>query len=248
LSTFFVDVLQQYGYPALWLIVFVAAAGAPVSGSLLLFASGAFAALGDFNIFILFPLALSAAVMGDNLGYLIGRRVGTALIGWLERQKRFRFITPEALERGRAYFRRRTGWTIFITRFLIVVLGRPVNLAAGLEQYPYTHFLFWDVSGQILGAVIPLGLGYIFARSWEEVASIFGALSSLVLALIVVMIFFTLFVRKLRQNRRARVARVASMAGAEENATPQVLVEMVGTLQPLDANAGHDSGSLLMPD
>ncbi len=233
MSTFFVDVLQQYGYPALWLIVFVAAAGAPVSGSLLLFASGAFAALGDFNIFILFPLALSAAVMGDNLGYFIGRRVGTALIGWLERQKRFRFITPEALERGRAYFRRRTGWTIFIT---------------GLEQYPYTHFLFWDVSGQILGAVIPLGLGYIFARSWEEVASIFGALSSLVLALIVVMIFFTLFVRKLRQNRRARVARVASMAGAEENATPQVLVEMVGTLQPLDANAGHDSGSLLMPD
>ena len=129
MSTFFVDVLQQYGYPALWLIVFVAAAGAPISGSLLLFASGAFAALGDFNIFILFPLALSAAVMGDNLGYFIGRRVGTALIGWLERQKRFRFITPQALERGRAYFRRKTGWTIFITRFLIVVLGGPINLA-----------------------------------------------------------------------------------------------------------------------
>jgi membrane-associated protein len=208
LNAFFIDVLQLYGYPALWLIVFVAAAGAPISGSLLLFAAGAFASLGDFNIFMLFPIALSAAVMGDNLGYFIGRRVGMPLIGWLERQKRFRFITPQALERGRAYFRRRAAWTVFITRFLIVVLGGPVNLVAGLEQYPYHNFLFWDISGQILGAIIPLGLGYVFARSWEEVAGIFGALSSLFLALLVVMILLALMVRKIRQRRRARSASI----------------------------------------
>jgi len=208
LNAFFIDVLQLYGYPALWLIVFVAAAGAPISGSLLLFAAGAFASLGDFNIFMLFPIALSAAVMGDNLGYFIGRRVGMPLIGWLERQKRFRFITPQALERGRAYFRRRAAWTVFITRFFIVVLGGPVNLVAGLEQYPYHNFLFWDISGQILGAIIPLGLGYVFAKSWEEVAGIFGALSSLFLALLVVMILLTVLVRKMRQRRRARSASI----------------------------------------
>lgn len=204
MNAFFIDVLQLYGYPALWLIVFVAAAGAPISGSLLLFAAGAFASLGDFNIFMLFPIALSAAVMGDNLGYFIGRRVGMPLIGWLERQKRFRFITPQALERGRAYFRRRAAWTVFITRFLIVVLGGPVNLVAGLEQYPYHNFLFWDISGQILGAIIPLGLGFVFAKSWEEVAGIFGALSSLFLALLVVMILLAVLMRKMRQRRRAR--------------------------------------------
>jgi len=208
LNAFFIDVLQLYGYPALWLIVFVAAAGAPISGSLLLFAAGAFASLGDFNIFMLFPIALSAAVMGDNLGYFIGRRVGMPLVGWLERQKRFRFITPQALERGRAYFRRRAAWTVFITRFLIVALGGPVNLVAGLEQYPYHNFLFWDISGQILGAIIPLGLGFVFAKSWEEVAGIFGALSSLFLALLVVMILLAVLVRKMRQRRRARSASI----------------------------------------
>ena len=208
MNAFFIDVLQLYGYPALWLIVFIAAAGAPISGSLLLFAAGAFASLGDFNIFMLFPIALSAAVMGDNLGYFIGRRVGMPLIGWLERQKRFRFITPQALERGRVYFRRRAAWTVFITRFFIVVLGGPVNLVAGLEQYPYHNFLFWDISGQILGAIIPLGLGYVFAKSWEEVAGIFGALSSLFLALLVVMILLTVLVRKMRQRRRARSASI----------------------------------------
>ena len=235
MNAFFVDALQQYGYPALWLIVLVAAAGAPISGSLLLFAAGAFAALGDLNIIILFPVALSAAVMGDNLTYFIGRRVGTSLLGWLERQKRFRFITPQALERGRAYFRRKAAWTVFITRFLIVALGGPVNLVAGVEQYPYRNFLFWDISGQILGAIIPLGLGFVFARSWEEVAVIFGAFSSLVLALLVVMILFTMFVRMIRQRRRARHV---STIRAEEN----------DMLQALNAIAEQDTGPLLTPD
>ena len=150
MNAFFISAVQQYGYLALWLIVFVAAAGAPISGSLLLFAAGAFAAFGDFNIIILFPVALSAAVMGDNLTYFIGRRVGIPLLAWFERQKRFRWISPQALERARIYFRRRTSLAIFLTRFLIVALGGPINLLAGLEQYPYPNFLFWDVSGQIV--------------------------------------------------------------------------------------------------
>ncbi len=250
MSVFFVDALQQYGYPALWLIVFIAAAGAPVSGSLLLFAAGAFAALGDFNVFILFPVALSAAVMGDNLGYFIGRRVGSALIGWLERQKRFRFITPDNVERGRVYFRRRAAWTIFITRFLIVVLGGPVNLVAGLEQYPYPNFLFWDVSGQTLGAIIPLTLGFFFARSWEEVASIFGAVSSLLLASLVVVFLFTMFTRRLHQRRRARIVRTARVVEETKSESPLQMVEVSETPLPLplDGQAGHGSGHLLVPE
>ena len=232
MNAFFISALQQYGYPALWLIVFVSAAGAPISGSLLLFAAGAFSAFGDLNILILFPVALSAAVMGDNLTYFIGRRVGTPLLAWLERQKRFRWISPQALERGRVYFNRRAAWTIFITRFLIVVLGGAINLLAGLEQYPYRNFLFWDVSGQILGAIISLGLGYLFAESWEEVAGIFGALSGLLLVCLVAIILSVLFVRKIRQARRTRIVKVTTNE----------------TLQRLDSKAGQSTGPLPIPD
>ncbi len=204
MNAFFLSELHLYGYPVLWLIVFVAAVGVPISGSLLLFAAGAFAALGDFNIFILFPVALSAAVMGDNLGYYIGRRVGVSLLTWLERQKRFRFFSSESIERGRDYFRRRAGWAVFVTRFLIVVLGGPINILAGIELYPYGSFLFWDVSGQMLCALITLGLGFIFAASWEEVASLFGAFSSLVLVLIVAAALTLFIMRRVRQRRHAR--------------------------------------------
>src|SRR5260370_19614527 len=101
---------------------------------------------------------------------------------------------------------RNAGWTVFITRCLMGVLGGLVILVAGLELSPYHNFLFWDISGQILGAMIPLGLGYVFARSWEEVAGIFGAFSTLVLALMVVMFLFTMLVRKIHQRKRARHA------------------------------------------
>lgn len=230
MNAFFLSALQHYGYPALWLIVFVAAAGAPISGSLLLFAAGAFAAFGDFNIAILFVVALSAAVMGDNLGYYIGRRVGSPLLGWFARQKRFRMFTSQTLERSRIYFRRRAGWAIFVTRFLIVVLGGAINFLAGVEEYPYRKFLFWDVSGQILGAVITLGLGYVSAESWEEVASLFGALSSLLLAFLVAVAIVVVLIRKLRQSKRARVIE------AEVNNALQT--------QQLVSKVGQDTGPL----
>ena len=232
MNAFFLSALQHYGYLAIWLIVFVAAAGAPISGSLLLFASGAFAALGDLNIFILFPVALSAAVLGDNLGYFIGRFVGIALLAWFGRQKRLRWISPQALAQGRAYFTRRAAWAIFLTRFLIVALGGTINFLAGLDQYPYRTFLFWDVSGQILGAIIPLGLGYIFAASWEEVASLFGAFSSLLLAFLVASVLSVMLIRKIRQHKRANAAKT----------------EVNVVLQPLESTTGQHTGTLPLPE
>jgi membrane-associated protein len=217
LNAFFLDILQQYGYPALWLIIFVAAAGAPMPVSLLLFASGAFSALGDFNMVVLFPVVWSAAVMGDNLGYLLGRRVGTVLLVWLERRKRFRWITSPALAQSQAYFRRRGGWAIFMTRVLFSALGGSVNLLAGLEQYPYRSFLFWDVIGEALGVLIPLSLGYVFAESWEEAASLFGAFSGLLFALLAAIVFSVLLVRKKLQHRRASTCK------DEGNQMPQEL-------------------------
>jgi membrane-associated protein len=219
LNAFFLDALQQYGYPALWLVVFAAAAGAPISGSFLLFAAGAFAAFGDFSLFILFPVALSAAVLGDNLGYFLGWRIGTPVLIWLERQKRFRFFSPRSLARGRAYFKRRTGWAVFITRFLIVVLGGPINFLAGTERYAYRKFLFWDISGQVLSVLISLGLGYVFATSWREVENIFGAFSGFVLAFLAAVVFAVMLTRKIRTSRLSHAEAMKSEK--DEHKLPQ---------------------------
>jgi hypothetical protein len=131
------------------------------------------------------------------------------------------------MARGRAYFRRRTAWAIFITRFLIVVLGGPINILAGIERYRYQYFLFWDVFGQTISVILSLGLGYAFAASWEEVASLFGAFASLVLAVVAAGILAGLIVRRIRGRRRDNVKQ------AEADDTSQPIVEISDTLQPI---------------
>lgn len=215
MNAFFIPALHQYGYPALWAVVFIAAVGAPISGNLLLYAAGAFAAFGDFNIFILLPVAVSAAVLGDTLGYFLGWKLGHLLLIWLEK-RRWRFLSPERLARGRSYFRRRAAWAIFLSRWLVVVLGGPINWLAGAERYPFRTFLFWDVSGQILGALIPLGIGYTFAESWGEAESLFGSVSGFVLASLVALMISAALFRKLFTRKRSQTVRGANVVSGKQ--------------------------------
>lgn len=178
--------LQQYSYPVLWGLIMVAAIGVPLPISLVLLAMGAFAALGDFNIGLLFALALSASVCGDSIGYFIGRLWGSKLLNWLAQPKGQFFISARTVERSREYFNRQGGWAVFLSRFLFSAFGSVINLLAGTELMPYRHFLLADILGKVLSASIPLALGYIFVASWEAVGDIVGAVSLLALALLVV--------------------------------------------------------------
>jgi membrane-associated protein len=143
-----------------------------------LLGAGAFAALGDFDIVLLTLVAVTASVCGDSVGYLIGRKVGSRLLTWLER----RFISSQTIVRSQEYFKRRGALAIFLSRFLFSGLGGAINLLAGVEKYSYRRFLLYDVSGEALGAIIPLLLGYTFSVSWEAVGDILGAASLLALA------------------------------------------------------------------
>src|SRR5258708_31236035 len=139
--------LQNYGYLALWISVFIAAAGVPLPISLVLLAAGAFSALGEFNFVLLFVLAFSALVCGDNDGYLIGRHWGSRGLDWLEHPgKRNRFIPPRTVERSRNYFRQQGGWAIFLSRFIFSAFCGVINLLACSELYPYRYFVFSDTS------------------------------------------------------------------------------------------------------
>jgi membrane-associated protein len=195
--------LQQYSYLALWLCVFVAAIGTPLPVSFMLLAAGAFAALGDFNIVLLAIIAVSAAVAGDNVGYLIGLRGGARLFTWLSRQRRFQVISPRTIERSRAFFSRRGGWAIFLSRCIFTALGGVINLLAGAELYPYRRFLIYDIAGEAPGMLIPLALGYIFESSWEAVGNILAALSIFLTALAVAIYLAMLLIHMTRHMKES---------------------------------------------
>ncbi len=205
-----IDWLQQYGYPALWLFVFIAAVGIPLPASLVLLASGAFAALGDFNVFVLGIIAVTAAVGGDNVGYFIGRRWGSKVLLWLQRPRWQRLISPRNFARAQAYFQKRGGWAVFLTRFLFSALGGITNLLAGAELYPYRRFLCADITGEATGAAIALLLGYLFGASWEAVGNILGAVSLLAFALLAVIFLVYYLIRLAQQARTALEEQVST--------------------------------------
>lgn len=213
--------LQAYGYPVLWLIVFVASVGAPLPTSLVLLASGAFAALGDFDIALLIVITVSASACGDSTGYFIGRRWGSKVLDWLERPGRRRHIlaplAPATIARSRISFKRHGGWAIFLSRFLFSAFGGIINLIAGSDLYPYRRFLPFDIAGQVLGAVIPLTLGYVFGVSWEAVGDILGAFSAFIFMFLLVIVLTVILVRSIQRSReealiKSRVADAATSA------------------------------------
>jgi len=196
--------LQLYGYPVLWGVICVAAVGIPLPISLVLLAAGAFAALGDFNILFLALIAITASTCGDSLGYLLGRRVGTPIFDWLAHKRRFRLLTPQRLAQAHDYFERRGAWAVFLSRFLFSGFGGVINLLAGAERYPYRRFLLFDFSGEVLGALIPLILGYIFGANWEAVGDIMGATSGLTITLLVVLVLVVQLVKALHNTQTSK--------------------------------------------
>ncbi|HOC43601.1 MAG TPA: VTT domain-containing protein [Thermoanaerobaculales bacterium] len=154
------QVIKHYGeltYVILFVVIFIETGLVVVPflpGDSLLFAAGAFAALGHFNPFLLFAVLVAATVLGDTVNFSIGRRVG-------RRAARSRWIKPEHLERTHAFFERHGRKTIFLARFVpIVRTGAP--FVAGLSETPYRFFLLYNVLGAVAWVAIFVSLGYFF--------------------------------------------------------------------------------------
>jgi membrane-associated protein len=190
----------------LWFTVFVAAVGIPLPISLVLLGLGAFAGYGDFHMVLLMVLTITASSCGDNVGYFIGRSWGSRTLHWLVQPRREQVIPAHTINRSRLSFKRRGGWAIIFSRFLFSALGGVMSLLAGAERYPYRYFLLYDVTGETLGAVIPLSLGYALGACWEVGGNLLGALSGFAFLLFLVMLLVRRLVKTLPHAKQTRVA------------------------------------------
>jgi undecaprenyl-diphosphatase len=157
-------------------------AGVIVPGETLVIVGGFYARIGELWLPGVMLVAIVGAVLGDNLGYWIGRRYGR---GFLERHGRKLFITPERLVLAERYYERHGGKTVFFGRFIPVV--RSVGfILAGVAHMEWKRFFVYDVAGAVIWAVghslLGYGLGASYER-WERYATPFG------LGLLVVLLF-----------------------------------------------------------
>ncbi|MCI0542371.1 VTT domain-containing protein [bacterium] len=145
-----ISLTTSAGYAGIFAIVFIESGlliGFFLPGDSLLFTAGLLASSGILNISILVPLIFIAAVLGDNMGYYIGKRAGEKL---LEHEDTFFFRKSHA-ERTRAFYEKHGPKAIVLARFIpIVRTFAPVF--AGVGSMKYRTFFFYNVLGGFLWA------------------------------------------------------------------------------------------------
>ena len=157
-------IIQWGGIAGITAIVFVETGlffGFFLPGDSLLVTAGILAAAGILDIRWLVISACAAAMIGDQVGYLIGRRAGKALV---ERYGRFRIH----LERAHAFYEKYGSKTIVLARFVPIVRTF-VPAVAGAAQMNYRRFVTYNILGGLFWVLSTTLLGYGLGRSIPEI-------------------------------------------------------------------------------
>ena len=184
------ELVSTYGAPALFFALVAGAAGVPLPGTLLLLAAGSLVSSEDLDLWQVLVFGTSGAVLGDQIGYLLGRLGGARIM------LRLTQLThgEDRVRRAQVALERWGGGTIFLTRWLIGPLGPWVNLTAGSLAYPWIRFLFWGVLGEAVWVVLYVSLGRLFADRIEVLADLVGsigwALASLAVAALIAYLLY----------------------------------------------------------
>ena len=161
------SLIETFGTVGIFAIVFAESGllfGFFLPGDSLLFTAGLLASRGFSNIVLLMVGCAVAAVVGDQVGYLIGRRAGPALF----RRPDSRFFHQKNVERAREFFEKHGPKTIILARFVPVVRTfAPV--VAGVAEMDYRRFVTFNVVGGVVwGAGVTLA-GYLLGNSIHDI-------------------------------------------------------------------------------
>ena len=188
-------VARDVGYPVLFVLVAIETMGIPLPGETALFTAGILASRGDLTIEAVIAVAACAAILGDNIGFLIGRRVGRRL---LLRDGLFADQRRRLVEVGEPFFARHGPKAVFLGRW---IAGLRITSAwlAGINRMAWPTFLFWNALGGICWAASVALVAYFLGRGAERVFNLAGVGGAAVVVVGGVVVWLVL-------RRRARAA------------------------------------------
>jgi len=182
-----IDLPANVGYAAVFALIAVETMGIPVPGETALIGAALLAHDGQMDIVWLVVLAAAAAIIGDNVGFAIGRKGGRKLFA---RPGPFHHHRMKVLEHGEPFFARHGPKAVFLGRW---VSGLRIASAwlAGMNKMDWPTFLFWNALGGIAWAA-SIGLGvYFLGHVAEQVISTAGPAAAVagVLALVAFLVW-----------------------------------------------------------
>lgn len=193
------ELIVQYGmftYGILFFIIFMET-GFVVTpflpGDSLLFAAGAFAALGSFNLVLILGILMLAAVAGDTANYWIGHFFGEAMIA-----NKHIPIKKEHIEKTHTFFKKHGGKTIILARF-IPIIRTFAPFVAGVGKMHYGQFISFNVIGGVAWVTLFTLAGYLFGN----IPSVKHNFSLVIMAIIVLSVIPIVWESlKAAQNKR----------------------------------------------
>ncbi|MBC8172729.1 MAG: VTT domain-containing protein [Chitinophagales bacterium] len=166
-------------------------------GDSLLFAAGILVPDTILEIYILIPVCLLAAILGNTSNYIIGRYLGERALKIKFRGKPM--VKPEYLERTHVFYEKYGPITLVITRFIPII--RTISpFVAGVGKMSYGKFTLYNIIGAFLWVIPFTVAGYLLGQN-EFVKKYFEFIALGIILLSVLPIFFALFKRKFQKNK-----------------------------------------------
>jgi membrane protein DedA with SNARE-associated domain len=177
LQELFLNWIVSYGEPMLAVVLLLGALGLPMPGTLMVIASGAFVRQGILDMVNASLFGLLGAVSGDTIVYGVGRVANV----WIAR----RFGQSASWQKAHAFFERRGGIAIYLTRWLLTPFAVPTNLIAGSSGYPFWKLSLFGISGEMTWIILYGGLGYAFGSQWELISDFISNFTGLIVGVFV---------------------------------------------------------------
>lgn len=155
--------VKDFGYLGLFTAIFLESGvffGFFLPGDSLLFAAGLFASQGMFNIYLIIPISIVAAILGNNVGYYTGKKLDKALFN-----KRGSFwFSPKRVHEAHVFFEKKGAIALILARFVPAVRTF-VPIIAGVGEMPYRTFFKFNALGGILWGILLPTLGYTLGKT-----------------------------------------------------------------------------------
>jgi membrane protein DedA with SNARE-associated domain len=192
-----IDLFGRYGYAVVFFGVFLENTGVPVPGETALLAGAALAHSGALDLRGVIAIATAAAVLGDNMGFWIGRRGGRR---FAERYGPRIGLTQARLDEFDRFFERHGPKTVFAARFItgLRVFGA---LLAGGSELPWRTFLFYNAAGALTWCSAVAAAGYALSRSWALLERWVGRVGLMGSAVVLVLAFIWVARERKRSKR-----------------------------------------------
>ncbi|MEI6430064.1 MAG: DedA family protein, partial [Pseudanabaena sp. ELA607] len=197
---------HQYGYGLVFFGIMLENAGIPLPGETITLVGGFLAGSGELNYSLVLASAVGGAILGDSMGYWLGRWGG---MGALEKiGKLFRLPLAE-LEEARERFRGNADRAVFFGRF-IAVLRIFAGPMAGISGMPYGRFLVFNALGALLWGTIMVTLAYFAGRFVPLATLVTVVLRFGVIAFGVVALWFgAVWLRQKLMSRKSKINEVS---------------------------------------